>query len=458
MAKLRSSGSRAISENLRSRILRGEFLPGQKMPTVRSLAEDLNVSSDTTFRAYKRLQESGLLVMNRGSFTTVACPLPGENEAGILRNLVATGPINEYEALSESSNVRSFATNVPDLKFFQADSFLAEIRDVLNHGQWGFYYSPPQGDLGLRIAISEWLNKLGTSCSQENIVITLGAQHGLALTSRYLLGNGNKIAIEGADHLGGPARWASLGLERIVIPRLPGEVSNIDGIVSCGAKAIVVSPTGCGLSGRTLTSSDRQAIKDICKFNEIAILEDVSNSFVTYEDRPMDMFDMSGEVIQVGSFSNILAPGIRQGFIVASQDQCHDLARMIQNDTGGLALPIQIALASFIRKGLLKDHIRRVIPRYKKRRNSLLSGLAIHMPKHVSWSIPKAGFGCRVSFREESDVERLYERTVERGVSFTPGKLLVHANEANKTIRVCFGNQSESRIAEGTRILGELLS
>ena len=116
MSRLKRPSSSSISEILRSKITGGEFLPGEKMPTIRELASKFHVSSDTTYRAYKELQASGLLIMNHGSYTTVANPLPGGAE--ILHSLTANGPLNEYEYLSESSNIRSLATNVPDLKFF----------------------------------------------------------------------------------------------------------------------------------------------------------------------------------------------------------------------------------------------------------------------------------------------------------------------------------------------------
>lgn len=450
--------SKSISELIRSKIISGEYLPGQKLPTVRSLAKEMNVSSDTTFRAYKVLQASGLLHMNQGSFSTVANPLPGDPQKKIIRGLSATGPVNEYESLSVASNVRSLATNVPDLSFFQSDVFMAEMRDGVNQGPWSFYYAPPQGDLGLRTMIAHWLNGLGTKATPDNVIITLGSQHGLSLAGRCLLNRGDTLAIEAADHLGGMERWASQGIEREIIPSLLDDSPDREKIGSTTAKVLTICLTGCGLSGRIISAQDRMIIKEICQAKGITIIEDVSNSFISFQDRPLDMFDSSSPIIQVGSFSNILAPGVRIGFLLASQDQCHALARLIQNDTGGLPLPPQIALASYLRKGLLTEHITKVTLRYKKRRNALLSSLAIHMPRDVAWSMPMAGFGCRIRLAKPRNIEETYELAVERGVSFTPGRLLVHSEEADSTIRLCFGNQSETRISEGVRILGEILA
>ncbi len=450
--------ARQITESLRSKVIHGELIAGQRMPTVRQMATLQGVSSDTIFRAYKYLAETGLLDMKQGAHTSVANPLPGQAGALVLRRVIGDGPLNDYEALSESSNVRSFATNVADPRFFRDDEFLAEMRDVASRAPWGFYYAPPEGDLGLRHAIAEWLNRLGTPASADNIVVTLGSQQGLSMLGRYLMQPGDKVAIEGADHLGGDRRWAALGLERHVVPRLAEEEPDLNGLANVEAKVLVVSPTGCGASGRVMTPAKRKDLVSMAKETGITIVEDASNSAIVYGERPRDLIASGDGIIQVGSFANSLAPGVRLGYIAAEAHVCRDLAAIQQLETGGLGLPTQIAMASYMRKGMFQDQITRCTPRYRKRRDALMSAMAKHFPKGVTWSVPMAGFGCKVDLGHDFDQRAMYDRAVECGVAFTPGAMLFGESEQSRCIRVCFGNQTESRIDEGIRILGGLLT
>ena len=449
--------ARQIAESLRSKIIHGELIAGQRMLTIRQMATARGVSSDTIFRAYKSLAETGLLDMKQGANTTVSNPLPGQAGALALRRVIGEGPLNDYEALSESSNVRSFATNVADPRFFRDDEFLAEMRDVSSRGPWGYYYAPPEGDLGLRHAIADRLNRLGTPASAENIVVTLGSQQGLTILGRYLMRPGDKVAIEGADHLGGDRRWAALGLERHVVPRLPEEEPDLDALARVEAKVLVVSSTGCGASGRVMRPQSRLNLLSMSRELGVTIVEDASNSAIIYGERPRDLIALGDGIIQVGSFANALAPGVRLGYIAAHADVCRDLAAMQQIETGGLGLPNQIAMASFMRKGMLHEHIKRCMPRYRKRRDALMSAMVKHFPKGVTWSTPMAGFGCKVDLGRDFDQRAMYDQAVEAGVAFTPGEMLFGESEQYSCIRVCFGNQTESRIDEGIRILGELL-
>ena len=456
--ELKTLTAKEIAEKLRSKVARGEFLPGQKMPTVRKLADEFGVSSDTTFRAYRLLGETGLLVMKQGANTTVANPLPGKMGTSVLQDVIGKGPFNEYEVLSESSNVRSFATNVGDPRFFQADAFLAELRDVMDRGPWGFYYGPPEGDLGLRNAIADWLTSLGTPATAERLVITMGSQQAFSLVGRTLLSPGDSVAIEGADHLGGHLRWSFLGIERNIIPRLPGEEPDQQAIQSSQSKVLVVSPTGCGATGRVMSAESRDQLLGICSEKGTVIVEDTSNAGFCFVDRPLDLASFDESVIQIGSLANVLAPGLRIGYILAPHDICADISRRQQIETGGLGLPMQIAIASYMQGGFLRDHIRRSLPKYRKRRDALLSSLAKYMPRGIEWTTPQAGFGCKLSIQGDVDQEALYKRAVESGVAFTPGSTIFGEPEASQSFRVCFGNQTEARIDEGIRILGEILA
>ncbi|MEI8281393.1 MAG: PLP-dependent aminotransferase family protein, partial [Armatimonadota bacterium] len=291
-----------------------------------------------------------------------------------------------------------------------------------------------------------------------NIVVTLGSQQGFLMLGRYLMQPGDKVAIEGADHLGGDRRWAALGLNRHVVPRLDEEEPDLNELAKVGAKVLVVSPTGCGTSGRVMAPATRLRMISMAKETGMTIVEDASNSAIVYGERPRDLIALGDGIIQVGSFANSLAPGVRLGYIAAEANICRDLAAIQQIETGGLGLPMQIAMASYMRKGLFQEHIKRCVPRYRKRRDALMSAMAKHFPKGVTWSMPMAGFGCKVDLGRDIDQRTMYDRAVDAGVAFTPGAMIFGETEQFRCIRVCFGNQTESRIEEGIRILGELLS
>lgn len=448
------SSAKQIAEAIRTAVGNGTIRPGQKLPSVRSWAVALAVSHDTVSQAYKLLQSYALLEPKVGSGTAIADPLPGQFGYRILREALGQGPLHNYESISESSNIRSFASNVLDPRLFRADAFLAELREVQTLGHWAFYYAPPQGDLGLRHEIAAWLKSLGTPATPENIVVTLGVQQALTLVGRLLLKSGDILAIEGADHLGGVQRWASLGVTRHIVSRRDGEAPDISKLRSVNAKALYVAPTGCGASGRVLDLAQREALLEL----KVPIIEDASNSWICYGDRPPDLAALSSQVIQVGSFANVLAPGIRVGYILANVETCNALTRLQQVETAGLSLPLQVALASLMRKGFLRSEVKRLTARYSVRRKAMLSALSTYFPRTCSWSIPEAGFACRVRLPDTIDTQKLYEQAVERGVAFTPGSMLFNQEQARNNIRVCFGTQDPEGIREGMRVLGQLVS
>lgn len=117
----------------------------------------------------------------------------------------------------------------------------------------------------------------------------------------------------------------------------------------------------------------------------------------------------------------------------------------------------QIALGRFFARGALRNHLERVIPRYRRRRDTMLSALRTYMPASVTWSRPMAGFACRITLPRPIDISAAYDEAVQQGVSFTPGRLLVDPSEWDTTLRTCFGTQDEASIQEAIPILADVL-
>jgi DNA-binding transcriptional MocR family regulator len=167
--------------------------------------------------------------------------------------------------------------------------------------------------------------------------------------------------------------------------------------------------------------------------------------------------DQSGLVLHVGSFSKSLMPGIRIGYIAATPQLISRLVATKQaNDLCSPPL-LQRALAIFLQRGGFAAHLRRVIPRYRERRDALLAALSHSFPSHVRWTTPRGGFCSWVALPPGVSVTDLYLAAINRGVAFTPGDVFFSSPTVRPFLRLAFSIQPPAAIDESVRILGDLL-
>lgn len=450
---------RQIAEAIRSEVLSGNMAPGSRLPTVRALAVQTGTANQTVATAYRLLVDWGIVEGRVGSGTFVARDLPSDTAAGRLAGLVGQGPIAEFETLSAAGGLRSLATAVPDPAFFHSDELLAEISDLRACSPWAFYYAPPSGMTDLRIEICRLLESRGIEAQEPEVLTTHGAMHALALLVDELCHPGDEVLLESPGFLGAYRFFETRGLQvrRIDVSVDGLNLDQVESEAKKGAKVLVCWPTFGSASGVVMPLEGRHHLLELARRHKLTVIEDVHYTPIAFGRTPPSLLALAqgDEVVQIDSLSGYLSAGLRTGWIVCSPQLRLRLEERIRmSGTGGVAF-LQTAMATFLARGRLPQHLRRVIPRYRVRRDALVGALAKNMPREVRWTHPEGGYSTWLTFPSGPDVDTLYAHSLRRGVAFAPGTLF--DREARTSLRLSFGVQEPEAIGEAVASLAESL-
>jgi DNA-binding transcriptional MocR family regulator len=190
------------------------------------------------------------------------------------------------------------------------------------------------------------------------------------------------------------------------------------------------------------------------------ILEDDIYGQLAYDGSPLPTIkaqDEQNQVIYVSGFSKVLMPGLRIGYMVMPTSLRTRLQSLRRATDLCSPVFVQRALANFLRRGGLKQHLKRVIPIYRDRRDTLMSALQENMPPAVTWSRPAGGYSSWVTLPRYFAPGELYRQALQQGFAFTPGEAYQIDDASHEFMRLCFANQSAAGIRAGVKLLGNLI-
>lgn len=449
-----------ISEAIRSQILNGDLRPGQKLPSVRDLSANLGVHRLTVLKAYEELSLAKLVECRQGSGTYVAVEFPRTTATSFLSRLTEIGSMNRFEAVSEEAGIRSLATNVPDPWLFRSDEFLFECYELRKATPWVFYYAPPGGAYDLCRVLAEDLTSQGLATEPAQIIITNGFSHSLALALSLVPG---PVAIEDPTFLAANSWLAERGLPYVPVKRTLNHF-DFDALVHAirtkGCRSFILSPSFGQVTGWRMEDQDRERLVHLCSKHGCLIIEEFSSARLCLDGpapMPLAALSSSANCILLDDFASALSPGLGVGYMRLSRDHAKQIETKLQRDQHSGVQFVQIALAKHIERGLFRAHLERSLPKYRERRDRLMSALTAHLPYGSSWSHPGGGFSTWVALPNGPDYSRLYERTLAKGLAIAPGNLFTDRSDRDRFVRLSYGTQDPPAIAEAVRILGEVL-
>ncbi len=384
-----------IFEQVRGAILAGRLAPGTRLPASRTLASELKVSRNTILAAFERLYAEGYTEGQIGSGTRVSRVLPedllsarrqstamttGQMTSGKLSKLTAA--LSTRRAIDRSAHRRAFRPGLPDL-----DSFPFAIWSRL---VGRFWRNPPKelvfsGDLSgyrpLRDVVAAYLGAVrGLNCTGENVIITSGAQQALDLIARTVIDPGDKVWVENPGYSGLRNTLKAAGAELVHVPVDRQGVSVQTGIgLAPDAVLAAVTPSHQYPLGVTMSLSRRLEVLDWAQDRGAWILEDDYDSDFRYSGRPLSALqglDRKGRVIYVGTFSKILFPTLRLGYVVLPDFLIDPFLRVRSALDDHPAIALQPALAEFIEDGHFAAHLRRLRHLYGDRQKFLINAVA----------------------------------------------------------------------------------
>lgn len=373
--------------------------------------------------------------------------------------------IRESYKLMSLPGMISLAAGSPDPNLYPVDALKDVALKARERGTDAFSYMASEGYLPLREKIAARMcKKMGVNCKTENILITSGSQQGIDMSARVFVNEGDAIACESPSYMGAFTSFNAFLPEYVDIPTdadgmIPEE---LDKILEKNKKIkmIYVIPNFQNPTGHTWTLERRKAFMDVVNKYEIPVIEDDPYGEIRFEgnDIPsLKSMDTKGLVVYLGSFSKVLVPGYRVGWVCASDEIFQKYYLVKQGLDMHSTASVQVEINEFLENYDLDEHIAKICATYKRKKDVMLKALEKYFPACVTWSKPEGGLFVWVTLPENVNAKELVMVCVEHKVIFIAGAAFYPNGGHNNTFRVSFASMDEDVIVEGIKRIGEAM-
>jgi len=470
-----------IEDYLRQGILSGSLAADTRLPASRQLARDLGVNRITVENAYAELETEGLIFSRMGSGTYILppnplLPLPKDSPGAPWplwqQSVESQGRIIRSRSLNEvfKKSARhphpiSFASGIGDAHLFPAEEFRKVLQAVMRRdGIAALDYGERNGHAPLRETITHILASQGLQARPENILITAGSQQALSLVSQLLLKPGDAILVESPTYSGALDLFRALDFKVVGIP-VDGQGMQVDGLEKLlqlhHPKLIYTIPNFHNPTGTCLSIPRRRQLIVLADRYNVPILEDDFVGDLRYEGRTqpaLKALDPGGRVIYVSTFSKMLMPGLRVGFLAAEGPVYECLVNFKRVNDLATSTLIQRAVEAYVTVGRYQAHVRRSCQIFRKRRDAMLLAIRRYLPAKVCFDPPQGGLFIWLQLPENLSSEKLLPLAWEEGVDFAPGNgFFPEGLDGRNWLRLNFVAQAPEQIDEGVKRLGKAI-
>jgi 2-aminoadipate transaminase len=373
--------------------------------------------------------------------------------------------LREIMDLATRPGVLSLAIGLPAAELFPREALADEARSVLmadpSSLQYGLPYRP------LKSEIVRLMEQRGVHCREEQIFLTSGAQQGMDLLSRLLVEPGRPVVTEWAvyDGIQMAARQSDAEILTVASDPVQGiDVDELAALLARGARPafVYVIPSGHNPLGASLSLEARQRLVELARRHQVPLVEDDVYGFLYYAGEAAPPLRALEEewVFYLGSFSKILAPSLRAGWIVVPERlaaRLSPLKHAIDLDTPSFSHRM---IAAYLRAGHLPAHLAMLRAEYRRRRDALLAALRTHFPPEARWSSPESGMFVWVELPPELDAAELLRVAVEtEQVAFSPGATFSRGDpRGRRGLRLTFTNHPPEQLEEAVRRIGRVIA
>lgn len=453
-------------------IVEGRLRPRQRLPSTRRLAADLKVSRIPILMAYEQLMAEGYLETFRGARTAVAASIPQieipPSRAAEGTAASRTQPPRLARRIEKVMAVRidpvappgtAFGACQPALREFPLkilSSLIARHGRRMSMAMMG--YGDVMGQLSLREAIAEYLGAArAVRCDPSQIMIVAGSQHGLQIATRTLLNEGDPIWMEDPGYPRARRAFWMAGAKLIPVPIDQEGLDVASGIRRCPrARAAYITPSHQYPMGMTMSASRRMQLLNWAGQANSWIIEDDYNSEFRFTGRPVSALQGLGaedRVIYVGTFSKVLFPALRIGYLVIPKALVNAFC-VTRDNMDIFPTPfMQEVLADFIREGHFSRHIRRMRVLYSARQKKLISAIRVNIETHVRIIGTDAGLHLVALLPPGVDDCEICRRGIAAGLAVTPLSSCYLRPGKQKGLILGYGGVDEQAIVSGVKRL-----
>jgi len=370
--------------------------------------------------------------------------------------------IREILKVTQRPEIISFAGGLPSPLTFPVAEMKVAFDQVLSaNGKVALQYGPTDGYPPLREWIANSLSTDGATIVPEQVLMTSGSQQALDLLGKVLIDEGSRVLVETPSYLGALQAFSVYRPEfKSVATDEHGLVPSSIAAVAEGARMLYALPNFQNPTGRTLSIERRRELVETCARLGLPLIEDDPYGALSYKGEPLPkMLAMNPDgVIYMGSFSKVLTPGIRLGYVVAPLPLVRRLELAKQAADLHTAQLTQMVVHHVIKDGFLERHIPSIRTLYAKQCQAMLDAMAEQFPAGVSWTRPEGGMFIWVTLPKHIDAMKLLDQSIAAKVAFVPGAPFYANEPETNTLRLSFVTVPPERIREGIAILGKLIA
>jgi 2-aminoadipate transaminase len=369
--------------------------------------------------------------------------------------------IREILKITQRPEIISFAGGLPSPATFPVERMKEAFDKVLtDNGRVALQYGPTDGYAPLREWIANSLSTDGSRIVPEQILMVSGSQQALDLLGKVMIDEGSRVLVETPSYLGALQAFSVYRPEfKSVATDEHGLVPSSIAPVAQGARLLYSLPNFQNPTGRSLSVERRRELVETCARLGLPLIEDDPYGALSYKGEPAPrMVAMNPDgVIYMGSFSKVLTPGIRLGYVCAPLPLVRRLELAKQAADLHTAQLTQMVVHEVVKDGFLDRHIPTIRELYGNQCQVMLDALDEHFPAEASWTRPEGGMFIWVTLPKQIDAMKLLDQAIASRVAFVPGSPFYANEPETNTLRLSFVTVPPERIREGVAVLGKLI-
>jgi len=370
--------------------------------------------------------------------------------------------IGEILKAAQNPKMISFAGGLPALELFPDQVLQRCFQRVFEEqGKLALQYAQTSGYPPLRQWLAQQHTRKGRQVAIEEIVVTTGSQQGLSLLAQTFLDPGDIVLVETPTYLGAIQAFQSFRARMMMVPCdaqgiIPEELEKI--LRQVTPKFLYLIPNYQNPSGKIMGLERRRELLRVAQAYDLLVIEDNPYGNLRFEGEAIpDLIELGDNVIYLGTFSKILAPGLRVGYVVANPDILNHLCKTKEGvDLHSNSLT-QRAVLEFLKEGLLPEHILKLCTLYRERRNAMVRAIDKYLGDEVEMIVPSGGLFLWARFKKITNSFELLQKTIHQNVLFVPGSVFYPDGRLTAEARLNYSCSTPEVIEEGIQRLARAI-
>jgi len=384
--------------------------------------------------------------------------------------VMKSSAMRDLMAVTARPEVISLAGGLPDTSTFPPDTFAAVAQRIAAEScAKALQYGPTEGLDGTKACIAEVMAAEGMRVDHGDLIVTTGGQQVIDLVTKVLIDPGDVVIAEGPTYPGAVPVFSSYQANVVQVDmdadgmRIDLLEDTLDRLERDGRrpKFIYTVPSFQNPAGVTMSQGRRRRLVEVAHERELLVLEDNPYGLLRYEgEAPTPLLSLDGGVyvMYLGTFSKILSPGIRLGWVVAPPPVLEKINLGKQAADLCTSTLSQLMVQAYFQESRWRDYVESLTEVYRARRDTMLDALAEHFPRQAEWTRPAGGLFIWVTLPDFIDTTDLLARALRDNVAFVPGEAAFLDGRGRNAMRLNFSGSDEDAIREGIRRIGEVVT